>query len=96
MRFHLSVLTLALAYLPAFASASSDGQMAFVDPAYPAPLTHPAPSLADLLTIDPSLSIFYSYARETELSKRFADLEGVQTTVLAPKNKAVMSLARKP
>lgn len=53
------------------------------------------PTLADLLTIDPSVSIFYSYAREVELSKIFTD-EKARNTLLVPTNKAVMALARKP
>ncbi|TCD71133.1 hypothetical protein EIP91_012081 [Steccherinum ochraceum] len=60
-----------------------------------APLTTPVPSLADLLTIEPSASIFYTYAREVELSELFADSEG-NNTVLVPTNKAVMALSRKP
>ncbi|KAH8094737.1 hypothetical protein BXZ70DRAFT_1034260 [Cristinia sonorae] len=59
------------------------------------PLTTTMPSLADLLTIESSASIFYSYAREVELSKAFVDLNG-QYTLLVPTNKAVMALARKP
>ncbi|KAK1220362.1 hypothetical protein PQX77_016853 [Marasmius sp. AFHP31] len=53
------------------------------------------PTLADLLTIDSSTSIFYSYARELELSKLLND-ESAGLTLLAPTNKAVMALARKP
>lgn len=53
------------------------------------------PSLADLLTIESSASIFYSYARELELSKMFSNTE-LNITLLAPNNKAVMALARKP
>jgi hypothetical protein len=53
------------------------------------------PTLADLLTIEPSASIFYSYARELELSARFAD-DSVRYTLFVPTNKAVMALARKP
>ncbi|THG94490.1 hypothetical protein EW026_g6994 [Hermanssonia centrifuga] len=53
------------------------------------------PALADLLTIEPSASIFYSYARELELSAEFADVN-TQRTLLVPTNKAVMALARKP
>ncbi|KAI0354654.1 hypothetical protein OH77DRAFT_1404789 [Trametes cingulata] len=53
------------------------------------------PSLADLLTIESSASIFYSYARETELSKLFADKDA-RSTVLVPTNKAVIALPRKP
>jgi hypothetical protein len=66
------------------------------------PLTPPVvlqsnsrPTLADLLTVDSSLSIFYSYARELELSAIFSD-NSYNSTLLAPTNKAVMSLARKP
>ncbi|KAG6876769.1 hypothetical protein C0993_000536 [Termitomyces sp. T159_Od127] len=60
-----------------------------------APLIHPKPTLTDLLTIESSASIFYSYARELELSARFADARD-RLTVFAPTNKAVMALARKP
>lgn len=59
------------------------------------PATTSKPTLADLLTIEPAASIFYSYARELELSERFADAN-TYSTVLAPSNKAVMALARKP
>jgi len=51
--------------------------------------------LTELLTLQNSASIFYSYARETELSALFGD-EGSRSTVFAPTNKAVMALARKP
>ncbi|KZP29260.1 hypothetical protein FIBSPDRAFT_727758 [Athelia psychrophila] len=57
------------------------------------------PSLADLLTIESSASIFFSYARELELSSMFVG-EGpdgdVKMTLLVPTNKAVMALSRKP
>jgi hypothetical protein len=53
------------------------------------------PTLADLLTIESSTSIFYSYARELTLSNMFSDSER-PITILAPTNKAVMALARKP
>ncbi|EKM61541.1 uncharacterized protein PHACADRAFT_248219 [Phanerochaete carnosa HHB-10118-sp] len=59
------------------------------------PLTNEKPTLADLLTIEPSASIFYSYAREVELSKGFADNDS-RLTLLVPTNKAVMALTRKP
>jgi hypothetical protein len=55
----------------------------------------PKPTLADLLTIEPSASIFYSYARELELSARFADGSATYT-LFVPTNKAIMALARKP
>lgn len=61
----------------------------------PEPITTHQPSLADLLTIETSASIFYSYARETVFSERFED-DGVKSTLLVPTNKAVMALARKP
>ena len=59
------------------------------------PQTHIQPTLADLLTIEPSASIFYSYAREVALSRSFADVDA-RITLLVPTNKAVMALARKP
>jgi len=59
------------------------------------PLTTDMPSLADLLTIEPSASIFYSYAREIELSQMFGNLKS-KSTILVPTNKAVMALSRKP
>jgi len=59
------------------------------------PLTTPAPSLADLLTIESSVSIFYSYARELEFSALFSD-PNASISVLVPSNRAVMALARKP
>jgi hypothetical protein len=59
------------------------------------PPTHSKPSLADLLTVENSVSIFYSYARELELSGAFTN-EQANLTILAPTNKAVMALARKP
>ncbi|KAF5372254.1 hypothetical protein D9758_005044 [Tetrapyrgos nigripes] len=40
-------------------------------------------------------SIFYSYARDTEVSRIFDDVSA-KLTLLAPTNKAVMALARKP
>ncbi|EGO05417.1 hypothetical protein SERLA73DRAFT_129358 [Serpula lacrymans var. lacrymans S7.3] len=58
------------------------------------PLTNSQPTLADLLTIETSASIFYSYARELELSVRFNSDD--MSTLLVPTNKAVMALARKP
>ncbi|KAI5998241.1 hypothetical protein EDD15DRAFT_307804 [Pisolithus albus] len=59
------------------------------------PLTRPQPTLADLLTIEPSASIYYSYARETELSLEF-DTADQYLTLLVPTNRAVMALGRKP
>jgi hypothetical protein len=59
------------------------------------PVKHSQPSLQDLLTIETSLSIFFSYAREIEASGLFAN-ETAMTTLLVPTNKAVMALSRKP
>ncbi|GBE77269.1 hypothetical protein SCP_0101420 [Sparassis crispa] len=59
------------------------------------PQTNAQPTLADLLTIESSTSIFYTYARETRISELFVD-EHAQITLLVPTNKAVMALARKP
>jgi hypothetical protein len=53
------------------------------------------PTLFDLLTIEPRTSIFFSYARELELSRLFVN-EDSNVTLLVPTNKAVMALARKP
>jgi hypothetical protein len=46
------------------------------------PLTNAKPTLADLLTIESSTSIFYSYAREIELSAIFAD-DRVKSTLFS-------------
>ena len=51
--------------------------------------------LSDKLTIQPTVSIFFSYARESELGKLF-ETEGSDINVFAPTNRAVMALARKP
>ncbi|KAI0724768.1 hypothetical protein C8Q72DRAFT_492916 [Fomitopsis betulina] len=96
MRF----LTLSFLALPLFTSAAIDEQIAmpgpFVDQSAPyTPQTHSQPSLADLLTIQSSASIYFSYARETELSSLFND-EKARLTLLVPTNKAIMALARKP
>lgn len=97
MRLHL----LSLLVLPFLATASTDEQMVlpssqdgFGEPFLPVTYSG-KPSLADLLTIESSASIFYSYARETELSKLFAD-KNAKSTLLVPTNKAVIALPRKP
>ncbi|KAF9225143.1 hypothetical protein BS17DRAFT_778210 [Gyrodon lividus] len=59
------------------------------------PLTTTQPTLSDLLTIESSASIYFSYARETEFSKDFG-AEHQQLTLLVPTNKAIMALGRKP
>ncbi|KAI0814744.1 hypothetical protein BC629DRAFT_1466877 [Irpex lacteus] len=84
--------------LPFVALASQEDQVA-LQPSEMSetfvPLTQSQPTIADLLTIESSASIFYSYARELELSSQFGD-PSVHNTVFVPTNKAVMSLARKP
>jgi hypothetical protein len=92
LRFLLLALPLSMSTLSASATLSED-QTPLVSQEQP--LTRAQPSLADLLTIDGSLSIFFSYARELELSSRLDDLRE-HTTILAPKNKAILALARKP
>ena len=95
MRF----LTLSFLALPLFSLAAIDEQVAMpgsiLDQSPYTPQTHSQPSLADLLTIESSASIYYSYARETELSSLFSD-ESARLTLLVPTNKAIMALARKP
>ncbi|KAF8547800.1 hypothetical protein OG21DRAFT_1516701 [Imleria badia] len=59
------------------------------------PVTTSKPSLTDLLTIESSASIYFSYARETEFSKEFSVVDN-QLTLLVPTNKAIMALSRKP
>ncbi|KAI6105971.1 hypothetical protein EV401DRAFT_2213885 [Pisolithus croceorrhizus] len=92
--------------LPFLVSASLDEQSVLSSPpnmqdqqgdldAGYTPLTRPQPTLADLLTIEPSASIYYSYARETQLSLEF-DTANQYLTLLVPTNRAVMALTRKP
>jgi hypothetical protein len=59
------------------------------------PTSHSRTTLFDLLTIEPNTSIFFSYAREIELIRLFMNADS-KLTVLAPTNKAVMALAKKP
>ncbi|CUA67093.1 hypothetical protein RSOLAG22IIIB_07180 [Rhizoctonia solani] len=62
-------------------------------------LTNPnGPTLADLLTIQQSSSIFYDYLREIpQVVDRLEDTSGnVLSTVFVPKNAAVITLPRKP
>lgn len=94
MRLQLISLLL-LPFLPVFSSQLEQIPMAgTVEPEY-TPQTNLKPTLADLLTIESSASIFFSYARELEMSKMFADTSA-KITLLVPTNKAVMALARKP
>jgi hypothetical protein len=59
------------------------------------PLSHAHPTLFDLLTIESRTSIFFSYARELQLSRLFVNVDS-NLTLLVPTDKAVMALARKP
>ena len=58
-------------------------------------VSHSTQTLADLLTIEPSASIFYDYARGISLGNKLNDKSST-ITVLVPMNKAVMKLAKKP
>ena len=60
-----------------------------------AAVSHSTQTLADLLTIEPSASIFYDYARRVSLGETLNDRSSM-TTVLVPRNEAVMKLAKKP
>lgn len=55
---------------------------------------HSKPSLVDLSILETFLSIFYSCARELELSCSFAN-EQAKLTILAPTIKVVMGLESK-
>ncbi|KAJ8701164.1 hypothetical protein PTI98_004121 [Pleurotus ostreatus] len=92
-----SLIAVLLPFL-AISYASIDEQLPMANAHHQAsfePLTSSKPTLADLLTIESSASIFYSYARELELCAIFSD-KGVNNTLLVPTNKAVMALHRKP
>jgi hypothetical protein len=80
--------------LPLLAFAS-EGEQIFMaaDPVLQKSLQ---PTLADLLTLEPSTSIFYSYARELTSSNMFFDSDIGPITLFVPTNKAVMALSRKP
>src|SRR5437016_2481132 len=95
MHFSNTLVSLLLVSTFSLVSASKDDQMPIPsDPEY-VPQTTPQPTLADLLTVEPAASIFYSYARELELSSMLSDHD-TKVTVFVPTNKAVMALARKP
>jgi len=91
---------LSLLILPSLSQASIPDQSVFwMSQSHQTPeiQTHDKPSLADLLTIEPKASIFYSYARELELSAHFSETQDeMKWTLLVPTNKAVMQLSRKP
>ena len=63
----------------------------------PGPGGQHLPTLADLLTLENSASIFFSYARETaETSQVLTQPNEPGLTVLVPTNKAIMALSHKP
>jgi hypothetical protein len=75
---------------------SAPVQTVFVDPLENLPvIANSEPTLSDILTIEPTASIFFSYAREIELGSMLSDRDR-NISVLVPTNKAVMALARKP
>ena len=94
MRFATALFTAVLFTLSPTTIASQRDQVPMDSPEY-VPQTSPQPTLADLLTIEPSTSIFFSYARELELSSILSD-QSAKLTLFVPTNKAVMALARKP
>ncbi|KAK7035774.1 FAS1 domain-containing protein [Favolaschia claudopus] len=78
--------------LPLLHALASQGEQVVMDSS--AAHQSMKPTLADLLTIESSTSIFYSYARELTLSNMLSSTGAV--TIFAPTNKAIMALARKP
>jgi hypothetical protein len=72
--------------------SSSEQQIVMDSPQYQA---SNGPNLADILTVERSVSIFYSYARETKFSKLLDD-SSQNITILAPTNRAVIALPQKP
>lgn len=98
---HLPLFSLYFLSSSLLSLASTDGQLVFSN-SQMADIqieSHTKPTLADLLTIESASSIFYSYARELELSSMFSqDVEqgGRMLTLLVPTNRAVMALAKKP
>ncbi|TFY71804.1 hypothetical protein EVG20_g1205 [Dentipellis fragilis] len=99
---HVMLLRSALLLvLPLLVKSSLDEQIALPADSGIMPETeqptvlHSQPTLYDLLTIEPAASIFFSYARETEMSRLFEDINA-KSTVLVPTNKAIMALTRKP
>ena len=95
---HVLPLLVPLFFFPVMSSASADDQIimnsGLCQPDY-TPATTSQPTLTDLLTIEPSASIFYSYARELELSSIFSETSA-KVSIFVPTNKAIMSLSRKP
>ena len=88
---HVLPLLLPIFFLPALSFASEGDQVVMSaglrEPDY-TPLITPQPTLADLLTIEPSASIFYSYARELELSSIFSE-PCAEVSLFVPTNKAI-------
>lgn len=95
MRYTHFVVLLVLQLLPTSIASMSEQFLFDEPPSSYEPQATNSPSLADLLTIENSASIFYSYARETRLSEFFGD-DGSYVTLFVPNNRAVMALARKP
>jgi hypothetical protein len=96
MRFSSTSFYLLLSLaLPAISGNTDQVPMANVEEPHTAPSVSDKPSLADLLTIENSASIFYSYARELQLSEGLSR-EDFKLTLFVPTNKAVMNLSRKP
>ena len=92
----MRLLHLSTALLPLLASAFQQDQVVMSSSEEPfVPQTHARPTLHDLLTIESSASIFFSYARETDISARFQDADAA-LTLLVPTNRAVMALPKKP
>ena len=92
---HLPPLLLPLFLLSTLSFASADDQIVMTSSPDYTPQTTLKPTLADLLTIEPSASIFYSYARELKLSSMFSEPDA-KLSLFVPTNKAVMALSRKP
>lgn len=93
----MRLYSLTLCLLPLFTQSASVDQLVLSGQNMPETAETPIAksTLSDLLTIEHSASIFFSYARETQLSQLFQDKDA-GTTLLVPTNKAVMALARKP
>src|SRR6267154_4997845 len=103
LQSHHLIITMRLSHLllfifPFAVSASLQEQLIMSqnnNESNPSPFTNSRPTLADLLTIESSASIYYSYAREMQLSAKFSS-KSIWFTMLVPTNKAVMALERKP
>ena len=96
MRFSATFIPLISITLGIHAAAAADQVVLPNTPMHDnRPASNVRPTLFDLLTIESGSSIFFSYARELELSRLFVDADA-KLTLLVPTNKAVMALARKP